>query len=299
MRKWFILLGVLGAVVLLIGLWSIGFNPLALKQKAGLQVMTNNISASLFLNDQFLDKSPFVDKKIQPGSYILRIQPDEPGYASYELPIDLNKGMLTIVSWKPGETSETSGGIIYEMEKLSSKGEPQLAFETVPDGAIVTLDGGSQQFSPLLITNLTEGDHQFEVSLPSYQIQQHSVTLSKDHLISVTVILGKIPGELGVTESAQVAQPSPTAASPLSQIAGGPQVQILNTGFFVNNQEVLRVRATPSPNGRELGFAQVGQFYTYRGQTTDWLQIEFNDQSGWVSTQYSQLVGTDSAQTAE
>lgn len=139
----------LGIIVILVLVLN-GNQLLSLKQKAGLQVTTNNIAASLFLDDQYLDKSPFIDKKIQPKDYVLRIQPDDPAYASYETPIKLNKGSVTVVNWQPKLSLETSSGVIYEMEKLKNN-DTQIELQSIPDGAIITVDQGAKQFSPLLI----------------------------------------------------------------------------------------------------------------------------------------------------
>lgn len=275
------------------------WNPLDLKLKAGLQVTTDDIPSSLFLDGEYLDKSPYINKKILPKDYVLRIEPVEASFAPYELPITLTKGMVTVVMWKPGQTVETSGGIVYELAKLPNRNDVQLQFQTVPDGAILTIDNGAKQFSPLLLTDLAEGSHEFEVSLPSYQTQQHSVNLIKGHKVTVTIILGKIgAGESETTPSAQPATTPTPSQTPLTQTTG-PQVQILSTNFFFNNAEVLRVRETPSPTGKELGFAPVGNSYPYLSEATGWFQIQFNSQPGWVSAQFSQKIATDSTQRAQ
>lgn len=286
----------IGAILATAFLLLSRFNPLELKIKAGLQVDTGGVPASLFLDGEYLDKAPFASQKIQPKQYSLRIEPDEAGIAPYELSIKLTKGMITVVKWRPGPTAETSGGVIYEMEKLRSASDSQIYLQTIPDGAILTLDNGAKQFSPILLTDLTEGSHQFEVSLPSFKTQQHSVSLIKGHKVTITVILGKLgaEGETAPTNSGAQLNDSET---PLSQ-ALGPRVQILATNFFFNNQEVLRVRATASPVGAELGFAPVGSSYPYLGETAGWFQIDFDDQPGWVSAAYSQKIATDSTQPA-
>ena len=94
-------------------------NPFA-KKKAGLQVMTNDIPASVFLDGQYIEKTPYIGKELQPGNYLLKIQPDDSNLTSYETTINLRSGLLSVVIWKPGNRPETSGGVIYEMEKLSS-----------------------------------------------------------------------------------------------------------------------------------------------------------------------------------
>ena len=276
-----------------------GYNPLELKLKAGLQVKTGEVTASLFLDDQYLDKTPFINKQIQPGDYLLRIEPDSTSLVPYELPIKLNKGMVTVVTWDPGATLETSGGSIYEMEKLPRGNDAQIDLQTVPDGAIITFDGGSKQFSPLLLTDLAEGSHQFEISLPSYKTQQHSINLIKGHQVIVTTILartGEIP-PIGEITELNDQQPAATEALEELTVTQGPQVQILSTNFFVNDKEVLRVRDEPSPAGAELGFAPVGESYAYLGEQTDWFQLEFEGQPGWVSAQYSQAINIESGQT--
>lgn len=274
------------------------FNPLELKLKAGLQVTTDNVPASLFLDSEYLDKAPFTSQKIQPKQYLLRIEPDEAGLAPYDLSVTLNKGMVTVVKWKPGPTAETSGGVIYEMEKLRNANDIQIYFQTVPDGAILTLDNGGKQFSPVLITDLSEGSHEFEVSLPSFETQQHSVSLIKGHKVTITIILGKLrAGDAKTVPAESGTQPADGQTS-LSQ-ALGPRVQILSTNFFFNNQEVLRVRDAASPAGAELGFAPVGSSYPYLDETSGWFQINFDDQPGWVSAQFSQKIATDSTQPAQ
>jgi len=272
-----------------------GNQLLALKQKAGLQVNTDNIPATLFLDDQYLDKSPFIDKKIQPKNYVLRIQPDDSAYASYETPIKLNKGTITVVNWKPKLSLETSSGVIYEMEKLKNN-DTQIELQSIPDGAIITMDQGSKQFSPLLVAGVAEGIHEFEVSLPSYETQQHTFNVPKGYRVAITVILGRTTEDLNLDtqQNNQQNTQQETNSKPdlleTTTSTTGPQVQILQTGFFVNDQEVLRVRESASQNALELGFALVGKYYPYLGEITDWLQINFDGQPGWVSAKYSQKI---------
>ncbi len=278
-------------IVLILGVLLVVFNPLTLKQQAGLQVTTDGVITSLFLDGEYLDKTPFIDKKIQPGEYVLRLQPDDAGLAAYELPITLNKGMVTVINWKPGVTLATSGGVVYEMEKLQRGSDIQLNFQTVPDGAILSFDGGSKQFSPLLLTDLGEGSHQFEVSLPSYETQRHAINLIKGHKVTVTAIMAKTGEQpIDTTQNTGLENSDNQASEAAVLDTGATQVQILSTNYFVNNQEVLRVRDAASAAGAELGFAVVGENYPYLSEETEWFEIEFEGQSGWVSRQFSQKI---------
>ncbi|MBT6756591.1 MAG: SH3 domain-containing protein [Candidatus Pacebacteria bacterium] len=287
-----------------------GCNPLEWKQQAGLQVITQEVSAALFLDDQYLDKTPYINKKIKPGNYTLRIQPDDSSLVSYDIPITLNKGTITVVDWQSGTSLETSGGIIYEMEKTRTGKGSQIDFQTIPNNAILTFDDGIKQFSPLTLTDIAEGNHTFEVSLPSYRAQQHAVNIIKNHSITLTIILGK---ELDQKADQQLTDQETILAPDASSSAGTnsetlenslssnsststAKVQILSTDFFVNDKEVLRVREEPSAAGKELGFAEVGKKYPYKEEITGWFGIEFENKIGWISSQFSQKIATPSAE---
>jgi len=280
-----------------------GCNPLEFKQQAGLQVITNEIPASLFLDDQYLDKTPFINKKIKHGNYNLRIQPDDKSLVPYDIPVVLRMGMITVVDWNPSSSLETTGGVVFEMDK-SKNGQTTLEFESIPNNAIITVDEGTKQFSPLTM-DVSEGNHTFEVSLPSYQTQQRAVNVIKNHSIKLTIILGKeltpivppqeiipnIPAETN-PEATETGIATDSAKPNTSSLLGNSdaKVQILSTGFFVEGQEVLRVRNSPSSAGTEIGFAKVGQSYPYREQSGEWFAIDFDGQIGWIANQYSQKI---------
>lgn len=313
-------------IVLLLGLgiFLAGCNPLDAKTKAGLQVITGDISASLFLDDQYLEKAPYIGKDIQPGVYTLRIQPDDPDLIPHEVQVTLRKGLLTVVTWRPGARPELSGGVIYEMEKLPNKNQTELAVVTIPDGAIVSIQGREKEFAPLNILNIDPGQKEFEVSLPSYEAQRHTINIVAGHKTTITVKLAKsemieintVSTPINATGSAEIAtssaqvQPSPspagnvlgtssriasisaqaTTASPSPQVGNGAKVTIQPTGYSEDGREVLKVRDASSTNGNVIGVAPVGSEYAYLNETFGgWYKIQFGTQIGWVSGQYAKL----------
>lgn len=278
-------------------------------KNAGLQVITNDISSSVFLDGQYLEKTPYIGKEFQPGVYTLRIQPDDPNLVPYETSIHLTAGLLTVVTWKPGERPETSGGVIYEMEKLSGKNQTELSIISLPDSAIVSIDDGTKQFTPVLIDAIEPGQHEFEVTIPSYETQRHTINVIQGHRMNVTVKLAKtIATQQEIKEdkietldedqiASQSSKPATDSASPvplrqaLDQPLTGPFVTISSTNYFVDGQEVLRARDEASPAGAEVGFAKVGTQYQYLNETYNgWYKIQLDeDTAGWVSGQYSSL----------
>lgn len=275
------------------------------RYKAGLQVITGNTTASVFLDNEYLDKSPYKSDQLQPGTYQLKLEPDDPNLSPYETSITLTKGLLSVVTWKPGTRPETSGGVIYEMEPISNKKRAELSIVSLPDGVIVKLNNNPKEFTPLLIEDIEPGQHEFEVSLPSYETQKHTINVIQGYRMNIKVKLAKTEAELGVgpiatpspsptTEPAATTSAQPTLTQPVATASAlpitGPSVTITATNFFVEGQEVLRVRDAAGSGGKELGFAPVGQSYRYLGTTeAGWYQIEFENQPGWISANFATL----------
>jgi uncharacterized protein YgiM (DUF1202 family) len=302
-----------------------GCSLLSSKQKAGLQVVTDSQKASLFLNDQYLDKTPFISKAIQPGTYTLKIEPDDKSLAPLETTIVLTQGTLTAMTWNPGKTPETSGGVTYELQPHTSKDRAEIEFHTVPDTALITFDNQEQTFSPLIIPDVEPGNHEFEVKLPSYQTQKHTMNAVAGKRLVITVklakeIIGKIdttsrdqvlPATSSTTTATQGAQRTATTSAELTpasltekislnqtntatdSVSTGSRVKIKPTGLFQDQKEVVRVRNNANTSGQVIGFLEVGQEYRYlQNHQNNFYQIEFgNKQAGWVSDAYADLIG--------
>lgn len=289
-------------------------NPIENKMKGGLQIITNDVSISIFLDGQYIDKSPYINKTLQPGEYILRLEPDNQDLVAYETPINLRKGLLTVVTWKPGNSPETSGGVIYELEPSNNKKTAEVSFISIPDNTIIQFDNQEKQFSPLIMSDLEPGHHEFEANLPSYETQKHTINLVAGHRLNIHLKLAKnglavdvlsepTPTDIIDTkQTAGSASASPSAAisrekflsntaSPSGKTQTGDRVKILSTNFYINGEEVLRVRDAAGTSGKELGFAKVNNEYPYLSEEKNaWYKIEFNNQTGWVSQQYSKLI---------
>lgn len=314
------------ALISLIGAFLLsGCSLLSPKQKAGLQVVTDSQRASLFLNDQYLDKTPFISKTIQPGTYTLKIEPDDKSLAPLETTITLTQGALTVMTWNPGKTPETSGGVTYELQPHTSKDKAEIEFHTVPDTALITFDNREQTFSPLVIADVEPGNHEFEVKLPSYQTQKHTMNAVAGKRLVITVKLAKeIIGKIDSTsrDSAQPATTSTQAASPSAKqvasstsaeltpasltekisfnqtstatdsVTTGSRVKIKSTGLFQDQKEVVRVRNAANTTGQVIGFLEVGREYRYlKSHQNGFYQIQFgNKQAGWISDSYAEII---------
>ncbi len=292
-------------------------NPLAKKPQSGIQVITGETPASVFINGQYLNKTPLVEKSLQPGIYTIKLEPDNTELVPYETTVTLYPGTLTVLTWKPGLLPELSSGVLLEMQK-NTNDTTSVEVVTIPENAITTIDG-KKEFSPITLTTLQEGTHELQLNLPSYETQKHTISVQKGFHLKISAKLAKVTDELTgqpiassaastSTEATESAQPTSTPSlkasttptpSPiptsklgaLSTASASGHIKIMKTGFFHENQEVLRVRDFPGSSGKELGFAPVGSIYPYLGQQKNsWYFIDFSGKQGWVNGQYVQMV---------
>lgn len=290
--------------------------------KAGLQVITNDIAADIYLDGKKQGSSPFINQDLKPGEYTLELKPIDATLTPYQTKVILRKQLLTVLTWRPGNRPETSGGVLMEMDPLRNKNNAELSVTTIPDGAIITLDNEAKGFAPVLVENISAGDHQLEVRLPSYDSQVHTITVQQGYRMNVSVKLSKqqtatMSSELSglsATGSALVAtnsattspkvasaaakkaspSPSPKASAtpkPASSSATqGSKVRIKPTGYQENGVEGLRVRTGSGPDYDQLGFAPTGSSYPYLNKEFDgWYQVNFEGKTGWISSTYAEL----------
>lgn len=305
MQKWLV-----GLFLLMSGVLFSGCSVLELNAKGGLQVITSDgVPAQVYLDGKLADKTPYINKELKPGEYTLQIKPDDPSLATYETKVSVKNKLLTFVTWKLGNRPETSGGSIYELEKLTNKKNSELSITTIPDGSIVKVDGKAQGFSPVLLEQLNPGEHVFEVSLPSYEMQKNTININQGYRMNVTV---KIPKQeykaletastssqtvISTSSAGLTASPTPPASKIASASAETdpsvpkPKVHITPTDYFVDGKESLNVRKGPAPDSGNIGVVYSGKEYPYLNEYLDgWYKINFNGQTGWVSGQYVQLI---------
>ena len=279
--------------VLLLTTFLSGCSLLDRQTTGGLQIITNDKPSSVFLDGQYLEKTPFIEKNLKPGTYSIRIEPDDPNLAPYETSITLRSGLLTVVTWKPDRNPELSGGVIYEMEPLKNKKQAEVAFITVPDGAIIAFDELEKEFAPITFPNLSEGQHTFEITLPSYETQKHTLNVVAGYRVQVRAKLAKLTGTneanlVPTTEEVELTE-QPTQDASVSA-STGKQVLIKPTNFFNEGVESLRVRSNPNTESAALGYATSGTSYPYLGESLGgWYKILFLQKEGWVSSSFADV----------
>jgi hypothetical protein len=300
-RKFLLSLGLL-AVILTFSVYAFPSKP----ARSGLQVLTNDQPSSVFLDNEYLDKSPLIENSLQPGIYRLRIEPDDPELASYETNITLRPGVLSAIVWRSGIRPEFSGGVLFEMEPIASKKKAEMSVISIPDSAIISLDDGERSQAPLLYTDLEPGNYNFRAFLPSYEAQDHTITIVPGYRLIIYVKLARSDDEAEAGRTRP--SPSPSAAPETeadsdlaanttdtatnsANLAEKPYVKIGKTNFLQDGKEVLRVRRDPAATGAVLGYAEVGKSFPYLNLTENgWHKIRFENADGWVSGEFSEVI---------
>lgn len=267
MKKWLFLLAI---ALFIIGPALIVRSKLfGKKQPSGLQV-NSEPQATIFLDGQHLGQTPFEDKNLKSGEFILKLVPESKDLMNpWEQKIKLNPEALTVVNHKFAESIDLASSEILTFESLTNKKLISLAIISSPDGALVKLDGITRGFTPISLEDITEGDHLILISLPGYlekEIRAKTV-LGRKLIINVKLAQEKIEQE----------------ATPSAEEKTSPYVEIKDTptGW-------LRVRLGPSTAATEAAKVNPGKKYSLLDEEKGWYKIEYEEgKEGWISGQYA------------
>ena len=242
-------------------------NVLGQGVKAGVRVESNK-SSKVFLNNEEKGNAPFQDDNLKPGDYLISLKEDiatDSAKVFWEGYAKLNEGTLTIVIRDLAEKTEGSSGEVISLEK----GQGAIITSS-PSGAEVFIDGKLSGRTPLNLPDLVEGEHQF--------------IISKENFLKRSIRSKVINGlSLNLSVDLAISEPDLTKL-PTTPISSSTEVTVKSTptGF-------LRVRETPSANGKEVGQVKPKETYILLEESPGWSRIRLKDsKEGWVSSSYIQ-----------
>ncbi len=258
----------------------IAANILIPRGKGALQV-TSNIKADVILNNKHLGTTPFCrceqNETILAGEYDLKIVPQDKTFDPFMIRVRINANVLTAVerTFLPGSLASS---YVLTLEKISAKG-PELFIASIPDQALILLDGKEESVTPLFIKSISASEHELEIQKQGFSKKTVRVRTVPSYKLVLNVILGT---ETGPDETSESLTPTPVLSP---TITDKPRVVIKNTpvGF-------LRVRETPSTAAKEIGRVSPGESFLYIDENASWYQIELSDGTrGWISKQYAAI----------
>ena len=289
-----------GGGVLIVRARSGGSNQMAILK------VTSTPTATIFLDNQNIGKTPF-EQKVKTGEYTIKLIPETTvsSLVSWEGKIKLSANLLTFVNRDLGDSDLTSGGEILSLERIAGN-KAELAVISTPDTATVTISAQEKGNTPLVLSDMDPGNYDLTVSAGSYKSRtikvkttsQYKLTAQLQLAMSGEVIPTPLPSpsvepsvkatpkltpkatSKASTEASASATPKAKASPPAK-----PYIQVLDTptGF-------LNVREEPATNANILKQVHPGEYYSLLDENDkNWYKIEYEaDKEGWVSGQYAQ-----------
>lgn len=266
-----LLFGTLAVFLLIIAFSAIVFLLNRNSGKGALQV-TSQPKSRVYLNGKFLGITPLckceLKNMILTGEYKVRLVPENEEFDPFESKITITPKVLTVVDRTFNIDGAASGSVI-SLKEISNK-DLELEIISFPEKSRVFIDNNPSGFTPIRLSNLTEGDHEIKLARDGYQDKTVRIRTVKGFRLEAEVHLGVIP--------------SSQSSSDTSSTLSISKVLILSTptGF-------LRVRESGSIGSPEIARVSPGEKYDLVEEGQGWLKIKLTDgKEGWVSAQYSQ-----------
>lgn len=244
-------------VVLLSACSAVGFN-----KPAALQITTKP-EASVFLDGKHVGKTPFFSDQLKSGKHSLKITVSE---ASFVDEVNLTSGTLTVVNrdLAPSFLAQ-AGETLYLLS-----GKRGLFLTSMPPEADATVDGKLVGRTPVLMSDIGEGDHKVLITKDGYASREFAIKTTSQYQLSAQVYLAS-------QEAKNIAEGN--VPSPQPQIA---KVEVTDTP-----QGFLRVRQDASIDSAEIGRVKPGDQLEVIQETQGWVEVKFEGKQGWVSAQYT------------
>lgn len=242
------------------GCSAVGFN-----KPAALQITTKP-EASVFLDGKHVGKTPFFSDQLKSGKHSLKITVSE---ASFIDEVNLTSGTLTVVNrdLAPSFLAQ-AGETLYLLS-----GKRGLFLTSMPPEADATVDGKLVSRTPILMSDITEGDHKVLITKDGYISREFAIKTTSQYQLSAQVYLAS-------QEAKNIAEGN--VPSPQPQIA---KVQVTDTP-----QGFLRVRQDASIGSPEIGRVKTGDQLDIVQETADWIEVKFQGKQGWISAQYAKKI---------
>jgi len=270
MKKLFFLLFIVFSGIFLSGCTLPGTgNKLAALQISSLP------RATVFLDNKHIGRTPYYDEKLKPGEYSLKLLSENEGSESgtWNGKIKLTPETLTVVNWQFGATSGNSEGEVLSLEKIDGN-NIEVAVISTPDQAQVTIDREVKGSTPLILKDISGGDHDIGISKDGYNQRSIRTKTIQGYRLTINAQLSKteVASNSGKLDLEATDSAKPKNASVV--------IKETPTGW-------LRVREEASLAASESAKVNTGETFPYLEEKEGWIKIEYQKgKTGWVSSQY-------------
>ncbi len=169
-----------GTITITLGKPSISVDTPA--QPGGIDLQSVPEGASVTVNGEFRGRTPLTLSGISPGTYTIGFS--LPGFSNLTTPVRVEQGKISeVVATLQPETGT-------------------LSVNSTPSGARVMVDGTAAGFSPVILANISAGNHTVTVAKDGYATADRQVGISAGGVYMVEVTLEPLPVATTATRSA-------------------------------------------------------------------------------------------------
>ncbi len=248
-------------------------------------------SAGVFIDNTAIGKTPF-EQKMKEGEYTIKLIPEgvSKDIVSWQGKVQVHKDSLTYINRELGSSEVSSAGEVFTVSKMEKKPSNnnfgEVYVETDPPGAIVYLDNDEKGVSPLVLEEVTKGDHEISVFLPGFFRRTHKINVDSGYRTNSTFKLAVDQTKKDINQLRQEKEAERKAAVEATKSAtvkeSSTQIVIQNTptGF-------LRVREEPNTEAAEVTRVEPGEKYALLEEGDGWFKIKVDESEGWVSSDYA------------
>lgn len=250
-----------------------GVNPmiknLGFAERAGLRV-DSTVLSKVFIDSKEVGTTPFQDESLNVGEYLIRLEPqvsESSKHLSWQGYVKLNGGTLSVVNRQLAKNITSSSGEVITLEKGNG-----ITVISTPPQAEVIVDGKGYGRTPITITDLAEGEHQFFINREGFLKRSIRIKLVAGYNIILST-------DLAIAE-ADLTQITTVPITKTSKI----KIQDTPTGF-------LRVRNQPSLQGQEIARVDSGDILTLLEELPSWVRVRLqNNLEGYVASAYIEKI---------
>ena len=301
MKKNWLIIAVVVLVLVLIGL-VVKTKFLGHESPAALQISATPKSIIFIDGAQVgtTGEMGYVNDKLKPGEHKIKLVPEssDSNLIPWEGKVNLTSGIMVVINRVLGSKQSESSGQILTLEKIGRRDKSSLAVVSVPDQAVVKVNGETKGFAPIVMDNLAPGDYQVAVSSSGYQPKTISAKTIAGYKLVVNVQLARqVEGIEEATGSAEPGTVEPTSkpeANPTAEAKASPAPELEKPYVKIKSTPTgwLRVRKGPSTSQTELAKVKPGESYPYLNEKqSGWYKIEYEKgKEGWISSVYAELV---------
>jgi hypothetical protein len=262
----------------------IRFFTLNAQNQYGVLRVVSSPTASVFLNNLHIGKTPYEDK-VKVGEYILKLIPEGTATesASWQGKIKIYKNTKTYVNQELGSSDLSTAGEVFSIRPITEggvkKGTGAVQIDTEPQGALVYLDNDEKGVAPLLLVDVPEGEHELSVFMPGFFRRTQKINIDSGYQVEAFF-------KLAIDQTAQI---SPIKTQEKKETTATESAQAKKTFIIIKDNELgyLRVREKPTIYSSEAARVKPGDKFEVIDEESGWFKIKYDtDKEGWVSSLY-------------